>query len=43
MNTKEMDYAQGSYNHGHEIRELNINLGNEKIESNGHIRRVEPI
>jgi hypothetical protein len=43
MRTKDMDDAQGSYNHGDEIRGLNISLGNAEIESNGHRSRVEPV
>jgi hypothetical protein len=31
--------AQGSYNHGDEIRGLNISLGNAETKSNGH--RIE--
>jgi hypothetical protein len=40
MSTKNMEDAQLSYIHGYEIRGLNISLGNEKIESNEHRRRM---
>ena len=43
MKNKDTDDAQGSYSHGVEIIELNISLGHEEIESNGHRSIVEPI
>jgi predicted RNase H-like nuclease (RuvC/YqgF family) len=41
MRTREMDDAQGSYNHEDEIKGLHISLGNVETESNGHRSRVE--
>jgi hypothetical protein len=41
MRTREMDDAQGSYDHEDEIKGLHISPGNAEIESNGHISRVE--
>jgi hypothetical protein len=43
MRTKYMDDAQGSYNHGDEIRGLNISLGNVETMSNGNRSRLEPV
>jgi hypothetical protein len=36
MMTRDMKYAQGTYNHEEEVNGININLGNVEIESNGH-------
>ena len=38
-----MEYAQGSYNHGDEIKGLHINLENVETESNRHRSKVEPM
>jgi len=35
-----MDDEKGSYNHGDDIKGLNISLRNIEIESNGHRSRV---
>jgi hypothetical protein len=43
MRSREVDDAQGYYNHGDEIKELNINLENAEIECNGHRSKVESI
>jgi hypothetical protein len=43
MRTRDMDDAQGSYNHEDEIIGLHISLGNVETESNGHRSRVEPV
>jgi len=40
MMTREMDDAQGSYNHEDEIRGLHIYLVNAEIESNGDRSKV---
>jgi hypothetical protein len=43
MRTRDMDDAQGSYNHEDEIRGLNIILGNAKISPMDIEARVESV
>ena len=31
-----MEYAHGPYSHEEEVKGLNISMGNEEIEYNGH-------
>jgi hypothetical protein len=38
-----MEDAQGTYNHKEEVKGMNISLGNEEIDSNGHKGMVEPV
>jgi hypothetical protein len=38
----DMEDAQWSYNH-EEVKALNISMGNEEIESSGHIDNIEPL
>jgi len=35
MRTKDMEDAQGSYNHEEEIRGLHVSMGNAETKSNG--------
>jgi hypothetical protein len=42
MRTRDMEDAQGSYNHEEEVKGLHVSMGNVETESNGHRRRVEP-
>jgi hypothetical protein len=43
MRTRDMEDAQGSYNHEDEIKGLHISMGNVETESNGHRSKVEPM
>jgi hypothetical protein len=43
MRTRDMEDAQGSYNHEEEIRGLHVSMGNVETESNGRRDRQEPV
>jgi hypothetical protein len=43
MRTRDMEDAQGSYNHEEEVRGLHVNMGNVETESNGRRDRQEPV
>jgi len=38
-----MEDEHGTYNHEEAIKGMNINLGNEDIDSNGHRDGMEPL
>jgi hypothetical protein len=43
MRARDMEYAQGSYNHEEDIRGMHVSMGNDETKSNGRRDRKETV